>query len=132
MDRFELLQQAEVIDHSTYQAIKRVIQQFNDWHINCKTEQVEMLLTHLAMALMRIQNNTPESQPLAQEIYQEIESDEQFKNLLLVHQKIVALIKSILPEITIPFSEESYLIANLYSLTLSQPNFVINALSKGE
>jgi hypothetical protein len=132
MQRFDILKTAGLIDEAVYRAITAVRQQFVQWQIDCETAQVEMLLTHLAMALMRIQKGEPQTIGLDNEIWQEVTASECYPELLAYHQRILSLIAIELPHLLISAQEESYLIANLYSLSLEQQHIFNLNLHKNE
>ncbi|KAE9528290.1 hypothetical protein [Testudinibacter aquarius] len=132
MQRFDLLKNANLINSAVYQIIYTVKNQFKQWQLDCETPQVEMLLTHLAMALMRLINHTPEQHALTHEVLTEIESSEHYQNLMAHHQIVLGIIDESLPDLTIPAAEESYLIANLYSLMLAQPQCFQPSRQKSE
>ena len=132
MQRFDILKTAGLIDEAVYRAITAVRQQFVQWQIDCETAQVEMLLTHLAMALMRIQKDEQQTIGLDDEIWQEVTESERYPELLAYHQRILSLIAIELPHLLISAQEESYLIANLYSLSLEQQHIFNLNLHKNE
>ncbi|TNH05768.1 PRD domain-containing protein [Testudinibacter sp. TR-2022] len=118
MQRFEILYQAKMIDKPVLHLISQLRQQLLQSGIDCKMSQVEMLLTHLAMALMRIRQNNIETVGLDAQSMQEIQSSEVYPQLLAYHHNMLALIQAEFPDLVIPESENSYLIANWYSLSL--------------
>ncbi len=132
MQRFDILRTAGLIDDAVYRIITAVRQQFVQWQVDCETAQVEMLLTHLAMALMRIQKDEQQTIGLDDEIWQEVTESERYPELLAYHQRILSLIAIELPHLLISAQEESYLIANLYSLSLEQQHIFNLNLHKNE
>ncbi|MGV6989848.1 PRD domain-containing protein [Testudinibacter sp. P80/BLE/0925] len=132
MQRFEILYRANMIDKCVLHIISKIRQWLLQSEIDCQTPQVEMLLTHLAMALMRIRQNNIETIGLDADSMQEIQSSEIYPQLLDYHHNMLALIQSELPDLVIPESENSYLIANWYSLSLAQANCFRLNLQKNE
>ncbi len=89
------------------------------WQVNTQTPQVEILLFHFAMALGRIKRGGC-AQALHRNFYAEIETSAQYSKILQRHRAILARIPFFVPE-----SEQTHFIANLYSLSLAQPAFLM-------
>ena len=86
-----------------------------DWRVDVETEQVKMMLVHIASALGRIQRGHCAS-PLYADFLDEIQSAVVFPQVLQIHQKILKVIPLAVPE-----EEQTYFLANVYSLVLDQP-----------
>ena len=114
--RLEAFQARELIDEHIVQTVMNVrchLQQ--DWLADVETEQVKMMLVHLASALGRIQRRHCVS-PLYADFLAEIQSAVVFSQVLQIHQKILACLP-----FTIPEEEQTYFLANVYALVLDQP-----------
>ena len=114
--RLEAFQARELIDEHIVQTVLNVrchLQQ--DWLADVETEQVKMMLVHLASALGRIQRGYCVS-PLYADFLAEIQSAVVFPQVLQIHQKILACLP-----FTIPEEEQTYFLANVYALVLDQP-----------
>ena len=106
----------ELIDEHIVQIVLNVrchLQQ--DWRVDVETEQVKMMLVHIASALGRIQRGHCAS-PLYADFLDEIQSAVVFPQVLQIHQKILKVIPLAVPE-----EEQTYFLANVYSLVLDQP-----------
>ncbi|MBA5761161.1 hypothetical protein H2O73_02305 [Vibrio sp. 404] len=111
--RLDLLQQANVITEQAYLGCLRALEVIDrQLSLDHESEQYQMAITHLARAADRIWQNEPVEEGLDQDVLDEIEADECYPQVLKLHQQIVA---SMGIE-TLPASEESFLLANVYSL----------------
>ena len=114
--RLWAFQVRELIDEHIVQIVLNVrchLQQ--DWRVDVETEQVKMMLVHIASALGRIQRGHCAS-PLYADFLDEIQSAVVFPQVLQIHQKILKIIPLAIPE-----EEQTYFLANVYSLVLDQP-----------
>ena len=114
--RLGAFQARELSDEHIVQTVLNVrchLQQ--DWLADVETEQVKMMLVHLASALGRIQRGYCVS-PLYADFLAEIQSAVVFPQVLQIHQKILACLP-----FTIPEEEQTYFLANVYALVLDQP-----------
>lgn len=114
--RLWAFQVRELIDEHIVQIVLNVrchLQQ--DWRVDVETEQVKMMLVHIASALGRIQRGHCAS-PLYADFLDEIQSEVVFPQVLQIHQKILKVIPLAIPE-----EEQTYFLANVYSLVLDQP-----------
>ena len=114
--RLEAFQARELIDEHIVQTVLNIrchLQQ--DWLADVETEQVKMMLVHLASALGRIQRGYCVS-PLYADFLAEIQSAVVFPQVLQIHQKILACLPFVIPE-----EEQTYFLANVYALVLDQP-----------
>ena len=115
--RLWAFQARELIDEHIVQTVLNVrchLQQ--DWRVDVETEQVKMMLVHIASALGRIQRGHRAS-PLYADFLAEIQSAVVFPQVLQIHQKILKLIPLAIPE-----EEQTYFLANVYGLVLDQPH----------
>lgn len=119
-NRLTALLERSLIDTEVIDITLEVEQILVRWHIDITTGQVELLLTHFAMALGRIKRGYA-AQPLYPSIYAEITAAETFSQILYFHQIILDKIPFPIPE-----SEQTHFIANLYSLSLGQPQLLDN------
>ncbi|OOF69910.1 PRD domain-containing protein [Rodentibacter caecimuris] len=90
------------------------------WHADTSTYQVEMLLLHLASSLARIQRGYCAS-PLYKVMFEEIKSAVIFPQVFNIHLDLLRFMP-----FDIPDAEQSYFIANIYSLLQEQGNRIIN------
>ena len=114
--RLWAFQVRELIDEHIVQIVLNVrchLQQ--DWRVDVETEQVKMMLVHIASALGRIQRGHCAS-PLYADFLDEIQSAVVFPEVLQIHQKILKVIPLAIPE-----EEQTYFLANVYGLVLDQP-----------
>ncbi|MCW9710352.1 hypothetical protein L5B71_05705 [Avibacterium sp. 21-586] len=88
------------------------------WHADVESRQAFMLLNHFAMALGRIKRGYA-VHPLDQDIFSEMQSDTLFPRVFQRYLELLALIP-----IEIPESEQTHFIANIYALSLSQPQIL--------
>ncbi|MGC7559690.1 PRD domain-containing protein [Pasteurella sp. PK-2025] len=88
------------------------------WHVNVKTSQVTTLLTHLANALGRIKRQHCAS-PLHKDFQRKIQNAVCFPIVFAIHQDILNLIP-----FPIPANEQTYFLANYYTLLLDQPHIL--------
>lgn len=84
------------------------------WAVDTSTPQVEMLLLHLASSLGRIQRGCCAS-PLYNAMFEEIKSAVSFPQVFYIHLDLLRLIP-----LNIPAAEQSYFMANIYSLLQEQ------------
>ncbi|PJG83635.1 hypothetical protein [Caviibacterium pharyngocola] len=117
--RLIFLEQRRLIDQEVNElvlTIRDYLQQ--EWRANVETAQAGMLFIHLAMALARIKRGY-EAEALHQDIYAEMESAVTFPKVLQRHQELLRQIPFPIPE-----SEQTHFIANIYSLSLAQPQIL--------
>ena len=86
------------------------------WRADVSSSLVDMMLFHIACSLGRIERGGCAS-PLYQEMFEEIQSAVIFPQVLAIHQDLLAHIP-----IEIPHAEQTYFLANVYSLLLEQPH----------
>ncbi|MBF0751983.1 MULTISPECIES: PRD domain-containing protein [Pasteurellaceae] len=84
------------------------------WKADVNSKLVDMLLFHVACSLGRIERGGCAS-PLYQEMFKEIQSAVIFPQVLRIHKDLL----SFMP-FDIPHAEQTYFLANLYSLLLEQ------------
>ena len=109
----------ELIDEHIVDTVLNVRQHLQQyWQVDVETEQVKMMLVHIASALGRIQRGHRAS-PLYADFLEEIQSAVVFPQVLQIHQKILKLIPLEVPE-----EEQTYFLANVYGLVLDQPHVV--------
>ena len=114
--RLWTFQMRELIDDHIVDTVLNVRQHLQrHWQVDVETEQVKMMLVHIASALGRIQRGHCAS-PLYADFLAEIQSAVVFPQVLQIHQKILKLIPLEVPE-----EEQTYFLANVYGLVLDQP-----------
>ncbi|BFU60694.1 MULTISPECIES: PRD domain-containing protein [Rodentibacter] len=86
------------------------------WKANVNSALVDMLLFHIACSLGRIERGGCAS-PLYQDMFEEIQSAVVFPQVLTIHEDLL----SFMP-FDIPQAEQTYFLANVYSLLLEQPS----------
>ena len=86
----------------------------NHWHADVNTPQVDFLLFHIACSLGRIERGGCAS-PLYQDILKEIQSAVVFPQVLAIHHDLLSLMP-----FPIPDAEQSYFLATIHTLVLSQ------------
>jgi transcriptional regulatory protein LevR len=107
-ERLDILVTGNVISQDVERAVRRVIRRFRDhWRIELTEENGGRMVTHLAMALMRISQNK-EVNPLEQEQYDEFRSSEYFPRAVEITDDLCGWTPLELPE-----SERQYLIINI-------------------
>ncbi|OOF88875.1 hypothetical protein BKG94_04665 [Rodentibacter ratti] len=84
------------------------------WKADVNTRLVNMLLFHIACSLGRIERGGCAS-PLYQEMFEEIKRAVIFPQVLTVHKDLLSFIP-----FDIPQAEQTYFLANVYSLLLEQ------------
>lgn len=84
------------------------------WKADVNTRLVNMLLFHIACSLGRIERGGCAS-PLYQEMFEEIKCAVIFPQVLTVHEDLLSFIP-----FEIPQAEQTYFLANVYSLLLEQ------------
>ncbi|MCI7718798.1 hypothetical protein ACEE49_01915 [[Pasteurella] aerogenes] len=120
--RLLFLEQRHLIDTEVRHWVLLVRAHFvKKWQLNVHTKQMGMLFIHLAMALGRIRRGYC-ANALDDSIFCEMESAVFFPQVLARHQEILQLLP-----LEIPFSEQTHLIANLFSLALEQPQLLKTA-----
>ncbi|NBI13662.1 hypothetical protein GVX81_08585 [[Haemophilus] felis] len=88
------------------------------WQVDVERPQVISLLIHLANSLGRTQRQRCVS-PLHKDFLYKIQNAECFPTVLAIHQGILALIP-----ISIHENEQSYFLANYYTMLLDQPEIL--------
>ena len=121
-DRLDTLLYRGLIDTEIIDLTIEVKQILVAWQIDVNTGQVELLLVHFAMALGRIKRGYA-AQPLFSSFFSEITHSKNYQQILSFHQFILNKIPFSIPE-----SEQTHFIANLYSLSLGQPQLLDNIL----
>ncbi|OOF60002.1 PRD domain-containing protein [Rodentibacter myodis] len=90
----------------------------NHWKADINAELVNMLLFHIACSLGRIERGGCAS-PLYQDMFEEIQSAVIFPHVLTIHQDLLSFIP-----FPVPQAEQTYFLANVYSLLLAQPSIM--------
>lgn len=105
-----------LVDQEIIQIVLQIKQRLSHyWQADVSTPLVNMLLFHLACALGRIQRGHSVS-PLYQEFMDEIESAVNFSDISMINTDLVGFVPFLVPQ-----DEQTYLLANIYSLLLEQP-----------
>ncbi|TCP96595.1 hypothetical protein EDC44_104131 [Cricetibacter osteomyelitidis] len=120
--RLQLLQARQLINQNIQDTVIHIMQYLVEkYGVDVDCPQVEILLIHLANALGRISRQGC-AQPLNHLIYAEIQNSLIFPKVMRIH---LALLDKIPFEV--PYNEQTHMIANLYSLALSQPKILTAA-----
>ncbi|MGR3807010.1 PRD domain-containing protein [Pasteurella testudinis DSM 23072] len=114
-----LLADAAVISANVRQAVFQVIEKLQQWQLDLQREQLQMLLTHLAMALQRAERQQQLDNGLEPALFQEVQQSANYHSLLARHRQLLALTGQ-----TLNAAEQSFLIANLHALSLDQPHLL--------
>lgn len=113
------LLQRKLIDEEIVQWMLHIRDHLHtQWHADVESPQVFMLFNHFAMALGRIKRGYA-VYPLAQEILAEMQSAVVFPQVFQRHIELMQLIP-----LAIPDSEQTHFMANIYSLSLAQPQIL--------
>lgn len=89
------------------------------WKADVNSKLVDMLLFHIACSLGRIERGGCAS-PLYQDMFNEIQSAVIFPQVLTIHKDLLSFIP-----FEIPHAEQTYFLANLYSLLLEQKQIIM-------
>ncbi|MFZ7216160.1 hypothetical protein [Avibacterium avium] len=113
------LLQRKLIDEEIVQWMLHIRDHLHtQWHADVESPQVFMLFNHFAMALGRIKRGYA-AHPLAQEMLVEMQSAVFFPQVFQRHIELMQLIP-----LAIPDSEQTHFMANIYSLSLAQPQIL--------
>jgi transcriptional regulatory protein LevR len=109
--RLQILKDAGQISEEVFESLKTVIKMFKDnWDIALTEENGAMLITHLSVAMKRIKEGQV-IEGIDSEIYEQIESNENFSKSKQIFQDII---KS--ANIEIPKNEETFIMMHLCTL----------------
>lgn len=118
--RLKILFDAGVINQEIYRGMLNVIDKLeNHWHLILRHAQGEMLITHMASALMRAVKNE-DVEPIDEALFAEIKNSNIFSKVLTIHCNLMQEFR-----LNISENEEGYLLANLYGLYMLQPSHSI-------
>jgi transcriptional regulatory protein LevR len=107
-ERLNILVSGNVILDETKKSVLRVISRLKDqWQIELKDENGGRMVTHLAMALTRVKQNS-EVNPLEQEQYEEFKSSDFFVRAVAITNDLCRWVPLDLPQ-----AEREYLIVNI-------------------
>lgn len=113
--RLKILYDAQVIDSAVYLGMLNVLTRLEQhWQLSIRHPQGEMLITHMANALMRA-NQRQVIPAIDEEILKEIEATDVFVNIREINNDLLSLFT-----FQVPDHEVGYLLANLYGLHLAQ------------
>ncbi|WP_145536720.1 PRD domain-containing protein [Yersinia alsatica] len=113
--RLKILYDAQVIDSDVYFGMLNVLKRLEQhWQLSIRHPQGEMLITHMANALMRASQGQV-IPAIDNEILAEIEATEIFANIREINNDLLSLFA-----FEVPDYEVGYLLANLYGLHLAQ------------
>ncbi len=112
--RLLLLKQSNVISERSYQATLEALPLLADrFSVGEDNQQYQMLVTHMARAADRILNGEQVEEYLDDEVWLDIEQDDQFSELLQLNSQLLALYG-----IDEAYQAESrFLVSNLFSLS---------------
>ncbi|MBX9497758.1 PRD domain-containing protein [Yersinia enterocolitica] len=113
--RLKILYDAQVIDSAVYFGMLNVLTRLEQhWQLSIRHSQGEMLITHMANALMRASQGQV-IPAIDNEILKEIETTAIFANIREINNDLLSLFT-----FQVPDYEVGYLLANLYGLHLAQ------------
>ncbi|CNI24639.1 PRD domain-containing protein [Yersinia vastinensis] len=113
--RLKILYEAQVINSDVYLGMLNVLERLEQhWQLSIRHPQGEMLITHMANALMRA-NQGQAIPPIDEEILKEIEAAEIYANIREINNDLLSLFT-----FNVPDYEIGYLLVNLYGLHLAQ------------
>lgn len=112
-ERLNLLRDAGVIDKDIHSGMLRVVALFAGRHLPVYSEQGEIVVTHMANALMRSRRGEV-IEPLDGELLNEMASSMLWASVLELHGEALQLFA-----VAIHPNEEGYLQANLYGLYMA-------------
>lgn len=108
--RLEILEQSGLIEkHTTEQTGKIIGLLYGKGH-EPDMEKMETFITHIAMAMQRIQNSEYE-QPLAKEVLEDLKTEAFYEEAKKLAQEIYGIV-----DIEFPQAERDYLIVHLCNL----------------
>lgn len=113
--RLKILHDAQVIDEEIYHGMLAVVNRLEQhWQLRIRHAQGEMLITHMANALMRTRRG--EVIPaLDTDVLAEIAESDRYPAIQVLHQDLLSLFA-----FEVPQHEQGYLLANLFGLVLAQ------------
>ncbi|MCZ4371653.1 PRD domain-containing protein [Vibrio diazotrophicus] len=112
--RLLLLKQSNVISERSYQATLNALPLLEArFGVDEDNQQYQMLVTHMARAADRVLNGEQVEECLDDEVWLDIEQDEQFKELLELNAKLLALYG--IDEAN--QAETRFLVSNLFALS---------------
>ncbi|WP_050113394.1 PRD domain-containing protein [Yersinia thracica] len=113
--RLKILYDAQVIDSAVYCGMLNVLTRLEQhWQLSIRHPQGEMLITHMANALMRASQRQV-IPAIDDEILKEIEATAIFANIREINNDLLSLFV-----FEVPDHELGYLLVNLYGLHLAQ------------
>lgn len=113
--RLKILYDAQVLDSAVYSGMLKVLTRLEQhWQLSIRHPQGEMLITHMANALMRASQGQV-IPAIDDEILKEIETTAIFANIRDINNDLLSLFV-----FEVPDHELGYLLANLYGLHLAQ------------
>ena len=105
-----------LIDDNTVTIVLQIKQRLaNYWQADATTPQVTMMLFHFACALGRVQRDCTVA-PLYQEFLDEIKSSDNFHCISMINSDLMKLIPFVIPQ-----DEQTYFLADIFSLLAEQP-----------
>ena len=105
-----------LIDDNTVTIVLQIKQRLaNYWQADATTPQVTMMLFHFACALGRVQRDCTIS-PLYQEFLDEIKNSDDFDCISMINSDLMKLIPFVIPQ-----DEQTYFLADIFSLLAEQP-----------
>ncbi|OEE31520.1 hypothetical protein A1QS_10730 [Vibrio ordalii FS-238] len=114
--RLALLLHANVISQRAYDGCLQVLAMMDrQLGLSHDNEQYQMALTHLSRAADRIWQGEAVAEGLDSELLDEIYDDPGIQSVIDIHQKTL----NAMSLSTVPATEESFLIANIYALYLA-------------
>lgn len=114
--RLALLRHADVISQRAYDGCLQVIAMMDrQLGLSHDNEQYQMALTHLSRAADRIWQGEAIAEGLDSEMFDEVYAHPEIQSIIDIHQQTL----NAMSLSTVPATEESFLIANIYALYLA-------------
>lgn len=113
--RLQILHDAQVINQEVYQGMLAVLDRLEQhWQLPLGHAQGEMMITHMANAMMRAQRGEP-IPAIDAGVLAEVHASEDYARVLAMHHDLLSLFSFAVPDY-----EQGYLLANLYGLVLAR------------
>lgn len=114
--RMSLLLENNVISKVAFSSTMNAVDILKkEWGVEESSEQFQMAMTHFARAIDRVRQNTPVEKGLDAGFRTEMENDELFPEIISMNHRLCAF--EGIP--TMPETENSFLLSNLYAIKLS-------------
>lgn len=113
--RLKILRDAQLIDPDIYSGMLDVIKRVETyWRLNIHHAQGEIMITHMANALMRSRKGEAVA-AIDPELFAEVTASDRYRDVYRIHCDLLRYF-----DFPVPASEQGYLQANIYGLLLSR------------